>query len=59
MLTAKMRLLTEEVDSSLQYYVAYCHAHDMAAASYRCFGTDNGAQGGLSSALASCPDQTH
>jgi amino acid transporter len=32
--------LTEEVDSSLSYYVAYCHAHDMAAASYRCFGTD-------------------
>jgi amino acid transporter len=36
----RLHQLTEEVDSSLQYYVAYCHAHDMAAASYRCFGTD-------------------
>jgi amino acid transporter len=36
----RLRRMTEEVDESLQYYVGYCHAHDMAAASYRCFGTD-------------------
>jgi hypothetical protein len=36
----RLHHLTEEVATSLQYYVAYCHAHDLAAASYQCFGTD-------------------
>jgi amino acid transporter len=36
----RLHHLTEEVDTSLHYYVAYCHAHDLAAASHRCFGTD-------------------
>jgi amino acid transporter len=36
----RLHQLTEEVDVSLHYYVAYCHSHDIAAGSYQCFGTD-------------------
>jgi amino acid transporter len=37
---AKLQEMTREVDETLNYFVAYCHSHGLAAASYKAFGTD-------------------
>jgi amino acid transporter len=37
---AKLQQMTQEVDETLNYFVAYCHSHGLAASSYKAFGTD-------------------
>jgi hypothetical protein len=37
---AHLEQMTHEVDDMLNYFVAYCHNHNMAAEAYKGFGTD-------------------
>ncbi|MBX6368472.1 MAG: hypothetical protein IRZ04_10840, partial [Rhodospirillales bacterium] len=36
----RLREMTREVDETLDYFVSYCHAHGLAATSFKAFGTD-------------------
>jgi hypothetical protein len=37
---ARLERLSHEVDETLEYFVAYCHNHGLAAAGFKDFGTD-------------------
>jgi amino acid transporter len=36
----RLRDMTRQVDETLDYFVSYCHAHGLAATSFKAFGTD-------------------
>jgi hypothetical protein len=36
----KLQEMTRQVDETLDYFVAYCHAHGLASTSFKAFGTD-------------------